>query len=148
MDLPNIYTLDTLNELDKEFNYMIYGQGVSLIVVEGSTAKRKTLCNELKKFGYDCVYDSAKALDAENIAKTAEGKIALLISYDLPKSDGATATKSFISKFPEAIVFILVNNNDPAIIQHSEEAGALAVLEKSTPVADICTKLKNFGLGI
>ncbi len=145
-----IYTIEQLNELDDKINYMIFGQGFAVCVVDSKPTQRRTLVNMLKKIGVENIAEAdsyEKTLTA--IKKFPDDKLLIIAELQLTgKVNGFRVITDIMSRNKGMCGIILTDVANPKLEQITKVTRAIEYKVRPIMESDLKELIIEFGFRI
>ncbi len=142
-----IYTIEQLDELDDKINYMIFGQGFAVCVVDTKPTRRRTLTNMLKKIGVEIIVEAEtyeKTLVA--IKKVTDNKLLVLAELEMPgKMNGFRIITDIMSRNKGMRGVILTDEPNPKLEQITKVTRAIEYRVRPVKESDLKELITGFG---
>lgn len=144
-----VYTKDQLELLDKKLNYMIYGQGFTVCVVDAKHTRRRTLVNLLKKIGVESI-DEADDYEktAAVLKKYPDDKIIIMTDLDLGKINGLRLITGLMLNHKGLCGIIFTDAPNPKLEQIIAVTKSIAVRVRPFNQEDIVALIEKLGFSV
>ncbi len=126
------YTNEELKEIEKKFEDLIHGQKYCVLVVDPSTAFRKTLVNAFIKNGAEYVHEAKDCDSGVNEALKSDRQVIAFVELNMPRKDGLRFLQEFRKHEKLAnghVVFISMETNSQRVMG-AVKSGAAGFIKK------------------
>lgn len=127
--------------LSSEFNGLVNGRSIKVLIVDDSPAVRRLLKRILTEAQYEVVGEAKNGLEAVELYFTLKPDV-VTMDITMPEMEGIEALKQIKKRDPKAKVIMLTSLSDVQSVKEAILAGAANYVIKPLVGEQICKLLK------
>jgi response regulator RpfG family c-di-GMP phosphodiesterase len=144
-DLKSYYTAAELDDLQRQFNYMIVGQPVSFIIVDPSMTNQRILYALLQQAGYENVFVAKSGAEALGLLAKINNRIMVTIIDETVSAapDYLAYLNQFRQMFPQGISFLTGTRLPPEKLAAAQKFGVAEYFKRPFKPAEFIAKIQE-----
>jgi len=145
-----IYSVEEVATIQKQFRYMVEGQGIAFLIVDPSATNRRISAAALIKAGFEDIRELRDAVEAiSEIDKRDARRLITLVDTALDGSQGMDYL-SYIREFrrstAQGIALLTGTRFSPAQIADAHQYGVAGIFPRPLNFQDVLEKLADLGI--